>query len=291
MTASASAWHDSPAPVSDCYPLHGPRHSFRHLRFLTPQPSPGCYVHISFVHSRVVTLVHRPLAVLVIRNEDDLTQVDLGSVLSHSMVMVVTVTATTTAGKALDAAQLDVVVEAAEHILKVSLLVDTVRLFYAVTSSPAIHPPDDDLPPLCDLYAVANMRHNQHHLSHSPIVSSVSFATCIVSSQLEEDKESILRLVESRMNLLAPNLSALLVSGRPHQRRRLLLCSRPRTSAASFGHRSTDRTTDWGPQCHSGSPEPIHPSNLAPVQCAWNCRLSTVPEVVRKRTRRVLVKR
>jgi len=86
-------------------------------------------------------------AVQVIGNEEDLTQVDMSSVLSHSMVMVVTVTATTTSGRPLEPAQLAAVEDAAAHIV-----------------------------------------------------------------QLERDKEDLLTLVESRMNLLAPNLSALLVT-------------------------------------------------------------------------------
>jgi len=97
------------------------------------------------------SLIHHPLdyarTVKAIGNEEDLTKLNLEPVLSHSMIMVVTVTATTTVGKPLDAQQLQVVMEAADHIL-----------------------------------------------------------------QLEADKEAILKLVEARMNLMAPNLSVLLGS-------------------------------------------------------------------------------
>lgn len=58
-------------------------------------------------------------AVKAIGNEEDLTKLNLEPVLSHSMIMVVTVTATTTVGKPLDAQQLQVVMEAADHILQV----------------------------------------------------------------------------------------------------------------------------------------------------------------------------
>ena len=136
------------------------------------------------------SLIPNPLdyarVVLKLGNETDLTQVDLTGILPSASIMVVTVTASTTAGTALPEAALQKVQDACEQARASAALSTLVALFLRVPHA------------LAPTRAPPVLRRPRPPSRPLPQVLTLS-----------DNKQKMLAFVESRMASVAPNLSAI----------------------------------------------------------------------------------